>query len=662
MAADLGAALAAVCLFPLFVFIPGYVCAWACDLFDFRRRTLPFRVALSIPLSMALCPVATYFADRFAPPATVWVLYAACWGAFIPIAAREWRRLRIPRRWWMFGVIAAVWMALALLSSVDLQFGGRVYFPTIALDSAVRTQYVHSIAATGVPPATPFFYPGHSVPLRYHYFWLLLCSLVSQATGGVVGPRAAWTGGTVWCGFGFLGVLALFFRLLAYRGPASLRRRILMGIALACVSGLDMVPTAFLWMLRAAGMKAAIFPVMEFWNEQIYGFVSTVLWAAHHLAGLVICLMAWLLLSHGTRRASVLAGICLASAAGTSIYVSFTFAVFLAVWTVLNIRKGWWRDVQHLVLAGIIGLALFLPYGRDLWGGNAPMQFWIRPFRPVDAVLRMLHVNSVVRVFCDAALLPVNYLFGLGVFAVTAVIWWRGKRKLARTDLALASMIGASVLVCTFLRSSVVSNNDLGWRGFLLAQFALLLWAVDVLGDIHVPHRRLVSACLVLGAAATAYNVVLLRVYPILADHDVVLAAPWFSPDPDLGRRNYAAREAYAWVNRGTPRAAVIQFNPRVTNMDVAALLYSERRIAAADEECFSSVAGDVRLCAPLVARLNTLYTTAPESLDAACRDLPVDIFVAKDTDPAWADRRSWVWNTPPRYANPYYRVFACGH
>jgi hypothetical protein len=672
MVADIAATLGAVCLYPLFVFIPGYLAAWLGDLFDFRRRTLVFRVALSIPLSISLCPILTYLAGRFGSMQVVWLLYAACWIGFVPVIVRDLRQgalcLHIPRQWLVFGAITGGWLLLALFSSVDLQFGDKAYYPTLALDFGVRTQFIQSIRATGIPPANPFFFPGHLVPLRYHYFWLLLCSLVDQAGGAVVGPRTAWMGGTIWCGFGFLALLTLYFRLFAYQGPASFRRRALIGVSLACVTGLDIIPTASLWLLRAAGMKPAIFPIMEFWNEQVYGFVSTALWTAHHLASLIACLTAFLLLLQPASRLKYasLAGVALASAAGTSVYVSFTFAVFLMAWTGVAVWKRWWREGLSLAIAGVVGLALFLPYALELRGGSSPIRFWVRPFRPMDIIFRLQHLGPIWRGLLNGVLLPLNYFLALGVFLATAVFWWRKKRSnrepLSRPELALAGMVASSVLVCTFLRSAVINNNDLGWRGFLVAQFGLLFWAVDVLADRLRPRKALLTALVVLGAAGTAYNVLILRVFPILADHDFVVRAPWIAPEPDLGRRNYASRQAYQWADRTPSATSVIQFNPRVAGQDVSAFLYSTRQIAAADEDCLSTFGGDPALCAPMVAKLNDLYSAAPQTLDGVCSSLPIDLIVAKDTDPAWANRRSWVWNSKPLYANSYYRVFGCGH
>ena len=61
MLEDLSGSLRAIYLLPLFILVPGYTIAWLCDLFDFRRRSGSFRLALSIPLSIAICPIVTSF-------------------------------------------------------------------------------------------------------------------------------------------------------------------------------------------------------------------------------------------------------------------------------------------------------------------------------------------------------------------------------------------------------------------------------------------------------------------------------------------------------------------------------------------------------------------------------------------------------------------------
>ena len=672
--ADLVATLAAVCLYPLFVGIPGYVAAWSGNLFDFRRRTLIFRIALSLPLSIALCPIAIYLVGRFVSMQAVWFLYAACWIGFVPMVLWDLRqqrlRVQIDRKWFVFFGIAACWLVLALFSSVDLQLGERDYFPTIAFDYALRTQFVHAITATGIPPANPYYFPGHSVPLRYHYFWLLFCSLVEQAGGAFVGPRRAWMGGTVWGGFGFLAVVALYLRLFVYRGAASLRRRMLVAFSLACITGLDIIPTALLWLLRATGMKNAVFLSVEFWNEQVDGFVWTSLWTAHHLAGLIACLTAFLLLSEAVKklRYALWAGVALASAAGLSIYVGFAFGVFLASWGVVTMVRRWWRETLVLAIAGAAGLVMLLPYALGLRGpglsGGSAIEMWVRPLHPADFIFQAMQLSRPLIALGNALLLPLNYFLEFGFFFVAAVVWWRTRRRnpapLSRNELALAMMAATSAGVCTFLRSSVIANNDLGWRGFLIAQFALLLWGVDVLMDSGRPRRALLSGLLILGAAGTTYDVLILRFFPVLADQGITAKFPWMASDPDLGKRNYAGREAFEWTTRATPPGAVIQFNPKVVFQDMPAFLYSARRFAAGSQNCMSAFGGDPALCPGMIAKLNLLYARSPAPLASVCGSLPIDILVAKDTDPAWGDRQGWVWTNKPLYANAYYRVFRC--
>ncbi len=175
-----------MCLFPLFILIPGYAVAWLLDLFEFRRRTWLFRAALSVPLSIAIAPILSYLAGRYLSMTAVWGLYAASWVYVAVVGLRgialRGRNQPAPRSpagaWRMAVVVLSIWGALALFSLVDLQIGGKLYYSTTAFDFSVRTQFIHAISTTGIPPANPFFFPGHAQPLRYHYFWMILCSMV----------------------------------------------------------------------------------------------------------------------------------------------------------------------------------------------------------------------------------------------------------------------------------------------------------------------------------------------------------------------------------------------------------------------------------------------------------------------------------------------------
>jgi hypothetical protein len=682
---DISASLAAVCLFPLFVLIPGYAAAWLLDLFEFRRRTLLFRAALSVPLSIAICPILSYLTGRYFSMAAVWALYATSWAYFVALAFQKRKEPAPPTptaAWRMAAAVLAVWGALALLSLVDLQLGDRLYYSTIALDYSVRTQFIHAISSTGIPPVNPFFFPGHGEPLRYHYFWLIPCSMVDLAGGSFVGPRHAWIGGAIWCGAGFLAIVALFFRLVAYQGPQTFRRRTLIGILLLGVTGLDILPNALLWAMYAKGLTPSVQPTVEWWNEQVDGFTWTALWEAHHLAALVACLMAFLLLWEAPRHTgaarwkyAAAAGVALASSVGASIYIAFVFGAFLAVWTLITALKKWWPETGALVGAGALCTLLALPYLASITGasgagggGGFPFAFCIRRFFFVDNILKAQGLGQAWRLaVVDGALLPLNYVLELGFFLAAGWLWWRRRRArgepLSRAQLAIAIMVATSLAICTFLRSTVIDNNDLGWRGFLVAQFGLLLCSVDVLSDRRYKRSALLAVMLTLGAAGTIYDVLMLRLYPVLADRGALPHLVWMSPDRKLGERNYAVREAYEWAQKSTPADAIVEFSPRVVWQDTPGFLYANRQIAAADQGCLAGFGGAASLCAPMIAAADRLFPErgqpAPQST-AGCESLGASLLIAKDTDSVWGLPDSWVWREKPLYANARVRVFGC--
>src|SRR4051794_25229532 len=122
MAEDLLGSLLAVCLLTLFLWVPGYAFAWSLDLFGFRRHTAAFRVTLSLPLSIAVCPIATYLLGRFGSMTAVWAAYGAMAVLFAASQRSRPPRIGIPDGWLVFGAapvwIVLAWLAITLLSLV----------------------------------------------------------------------------------------------------------------------------------------------------------------------------------------------------------------------------------------------------------------------------------------------------------------------------------------------------------------------------------------------------------------------------------------------------------------------------------------------------------------------------------------------------------------
>ena len=689
MLEDLYGTLKAICLFPVFLFCPGYVTAWLLDLVDFRRRTAAFRAAFSLLLSIAICPILTYWLGRFAGFRPVWAFYGAAAGLFFLLVALDLRDRNLRRPWWparsgAFAAIACVWLAVALLSLIDLQIGDRLYYPTSTVDYALRTAFVHSIGTTGLPPANPFFFPGHPVPMRYHYFWPMMCSLVYRALAGAVSARQAVIGGTYWAGIGLMALVVIYLRVFLPGTAEQFRRRALTAIVLLGITGLDILPSLFLLSLYARGILPFLLPSVEAWNEPVDWFLYTTVWVPHTVAALIACFTGFLLVwqsaaaprRSGLLRHAVPGGIALASSVGCSIFVTFVFAAFLCIWTLVTLCKKWYRETAGLVLAGVTMIAFALPFLHDLAGpgGTKPLlQLTVRAF-PLASLIRTPGWSAAWRlILVNGTLLPLNYLLEFGFFFLVARYQWRRHRArgepLSRPELATALMLATSVLICTFLRST--GFNDLGWRGMTVAEFVLILWAADLFPKGERPRflserqKALMVVFVALGAAGTVYDLTIARAYPMLADRGVVPPQDWMSPDRQFGQRTYAARAAYQWMRHATLATAAVQADPKVVFQDTLGMVYGDRHTVAGDLDCLSAFGGDPKECPPLVSRLQGIFPPAGRSaaagLQEACATLPVDVLVAKDTDLVWSDPASWVWREQPVYANRYVRLFRCG-
>jgi hypothetical protein len=277
-------------------------------------------------------------------------------------------------------------------------------------------------------------------------------------------------------------------------------------------------------------------------------------------------------------------------------------------------------------------------------------------------------------ILVNGSLLPFNYMLEFGLFFVIARMKWKQLRAagspLSHQDLALTIMATISTLVCTFLRSGVIGNNDLGWRGFLVAQFVLVLWAVDIFGDrknlafITAAQKQLMVVFFALGFAGTVTDVAIIRFYPLLSDGGVVPPLDWMAPDRDFGRRTYAARAAYGYLRAMTSSTATVQANPGVNYSNTYGMLYGDRRTAAIDNGCLTVFGGDASECRAIVSNLQELFPPAGHyaalGVQDVCGKLGIDVVVAKDTDRVWSDRSSWVWQEHPIYANSHWRLFGC--
>jgi hypothetical protein len=115
-----------------------------------------------------------------------------------------------------------------------------------------------------------------------------------------------------------------------------------------------------------------------------------------------------------------------------SIYVAFTFAVFLIAWvaTVL-IRRGW-RERVPWVLSGVIAAGCAAPFLLTIagaGGGGSFARFAIHGFAPIDTVLPAFGLSWNTIAVVDFFARPLNYFLETGVWFVLAILWWRWLRR-----------------------------------------------------------------------------------------------------------------------------------------------------------------------------------------------------------------------------------------
>ncbi|HLJ86869.1 MAG TPA: hypothetical protein VKZ53_08595 [Candidatus Angelobacter sp.] len=689
---DLLGALRAWALFPIFLIAPGYLAGWSLNLLKFRDKGIEERTLLSVTLSVGLTPAIAALISRIAPLSAVNGLFLGITALFIACLAAERNVLRgqanrgLERGTKILLFAMGAWTVVALGILIDIQIGDRLYLSTSVFDHSIRTAFTRSILKNGIPPVNPLFYPGHAIPLHYYYYWYLLCALPAKL--GAIDPRLSVIASCVWAGFALAATIPLYLKY--FLGERNrLRSSSLFGIALLLVTGLDLLPT----ILYLVTPGHVLFAEMEWWDSEIIGsWLSSLLWAPHHIAALVACLSGFLLIwtiepssTLGERvKAALIAGLAFASAGGLSIYVAFTFCVFLFLWGIAGAFRRQWTEIGLLATSGLVAILLSIPYLQGLQASGSSSQFavWGLRWHTGDS-LRMAGIQSVALHHIASILeMPLMYLLELGFFFAVGVLrlWQaiRQHRSLSRSEAAAWVMVGSSLFIASFLKSDVILANDLGIRSVLLAQFVLLLWGAPLLagwskGDIAQfqgpagsPVRPwTLRLMLLLGFAATVYQATLMRTYSFV--HDNTTGSPDYRmPSKDLGPTVYAIRSAYDEIDRVLPASAVVQANPWI-HISFPYPLYSTRRSVTSIPGCGVPFSGkgyegechDIQLT--MGRAFNSSDWLATKFVDNFCDQFFTDALLVTSYDPIWRSPNSWVWQRTPLFANQFVRVIGCG-
>ncbi len=690
---DIASTSLATVLFSLIYVAPGYVIGWLFDLFDFRKRLPATRFVIAIVLSIAISPIITFLTWHLISVTATFITLGGFAIVFIIILAKT-RQISTPKETKRLQsialYIAAGWSLLSILSLVDIQWGNRLYYSVISFDFTSRAAVINAMTRSGVPPINPSYFPGHPVRLTYlYYFWYIPCSLVAQLGGPWVDGRIAMIASVAWCGLALMATIALYLRLRNPIDGAKAWKSALVGNSLLLISGLDFIPALLLIIRSRLTSGASVLQGdIEHWNEQITAWIGAISWVPHHVAAMIACLVGMmLLLSVRDQKLSrqiqamFIAGLAFASAFGLSVYVTLVFVLFWGIWIIaLLLRK---ERQLGLVMAftGIVAAIAISPFIAGLLSGGSgssggfPIAIEVRQLYIVAPFLSKLH--PILRNLIFLALLPLNYLMELGFFFVAGLLWMqqynKGVWKKKPFYAAEVILLSVTVFAGSFTRSTAIGNNDLGWRAWLLGQFILLIWSVDILPKFFFNDRqnsgqsveinktrRQLKVFLVLGLVTTIMDVALLRTWPILVDASIAGFPNSFSPDTKLGERTFAARQAYDYINSNLPEQIHVQHDPAdLINRPVG--LYLNRPMTIAGQTAYGVPSKEFENRVDATAKIFLLESSWGE-IDQSCKEFFIDVLVVTDQDPLWKHLPQLEQQRNPLYQNQYYAIFACGN
>jgi hypothetical protein len=592
--------------------------------------------------------------------------------------------------------LVSIWIAVCLLSLPDMQMGQRIYSTVATYDHSVRSAFIASALRAGAPPANPFFYAGFPVRARYYYYWNVLCALPAYMSAA--NSRVVLYASCIWSGLLLASIIPIYLKHFL-KQHSNLRIASLLGIGLIAITGLDIVPA----LARIFVLHALPTADMEWWDPcQVTSWLDALIWVPHHVAALVACLAGYLFLwtSIFTKERStriwlfLFAAAGFSSGAGLSVYVTLTFGVFILAWVIYLLARGRILVAGLHAGAGALALLLSIGYIDDLLGPgtsggrgtSAHFLAFARRQLPLDtnALAGILGFHSYLADMCFWVLIALFVLFlELGPYMLVGLIQadrdWRRRRTLPEEQKSLWFMAGSSLAIAMSVRSTVIGTNDLAYRGAMILQFVLLLWAACFLAELIVSHResqatglvtrKFVTASLIallaVGGASSLYQLCMLRVYTLLSDehawkNDLNMAS---------GRNAFFVRSAYAQLDRIVPADSVVQYNPESSLINQM-LIYSRYQQAdASSPGCMTVFGGSLTQCATAEDGLQTIfdpssragYNPPKAEVDRVCRALRIDVLVVNALDPVWERADSWVWQDTPVVQNEFVRIYRCG-
>ena len=659
---DLLGATAAALTFSLFLLSPGYLFALWLDVAGMRRKG-PYEqalwaVALSLPIALLISSVLGRYVSTSTILAIFTILDAIALARLLVVLRRSPIRFGMDRGTRTLLLCLASFAAYLLIATTSIQVGPRLFEGVNAADWSVRLPLVDSAIRNDIPPSNPLFTAaGTPQPMRYYYFWYVLCAQAGRLTG--LPARACLSGSILWSAAGLISALFLFVRYLCGDKNSKIRRLYLTTLALCCVMGFDVIPT----IARLFAHPHEFTPEIEWWrDDRVPSFIGAIVFAPHHIAGVVCGAIGFLVLASANRSArsepggssaplrlyavsALTSGICFAAMSGTSTYVALCFVFICAAYGINLILERRWLAVAALILGGTIAVLLARPFLHEMLSGPALasheaghqyLKFAIRNLKDGRRVVGFISVRlSHQKIlhgwksYVPGAFIAMLWtLFEIGFFLFPLMI--RIKRDLRRLRVgeifppeqrALWACFLGICIPTLFLSSEPTQGiNDLGRHAGLVVRFLLIVWSVPLVDEFlqrrrqgkpiwpgHPMLLRLAVASLAIGVVTQAWQVVVDRTYLMMAQIDRFNPEMPFIRDTTFGERYFDMRRGFEAVAPVLPPDAIVQANPG-SRFEPIVMLYANRVMAAGDNGCEAAFGGDPELCKPIIRDLQKLY------------------------------------------------------
>ncbi|HEU0293433.1 MAG TPA: hypothetical protein VFR47_11895, partial [Anaerolineales bacterium] len=449
---DLPGVLLACALFLLVFMTPGYTLGWVLNIFGFKNLSSILAHFFAVILSNAVLPIIVYLSHRYISGKFTLSFLLILGAVYVAIQIQSFFRkhnirsleLTEEERKYRSRLLTflGLWVVFSIFLIVDLQIGNRLYFATVSYDYSTRIAVVDAISRTGVPPLNPGYYPNHPVQLTYlYYYWYILVSIVDQLGGTIVNARQAMTAGASWAGISLIAMITVYFNFRSDDEKKSLALPLL-GTRFLLVSGLDFIPVIILFVLGRYVLGMSIFNGrIEGWNMPIMSWLHALTWVPNHVSAAISCLTAMVLFLAALDKnnqqkliASILSGLSFASALGSSVWITLTFAVAWVLWAgTFAYRRADKYLFWNMALSGVIGMLLSIPFIAGLTtegntGGSQIIELYVRPFYILSVLFDGL--PDLAHNLLNLLFLPATYLMELGFFFVAGIYWLRNHRKL----------------------------------------------------------------------------------------------------------------------------------------------------------------------------------------------------------------------------------------